>query len=263
MPIEVEFHSEPEFLLVTWSGEITEEEAIKAGDLMESHPNFRIHLNRINDFRKARFNLPPDAIRRVVKAWDERDHVHGVRKNALIVDDVLSSTMLTMFKILKDKDFVKIIVTKDMDEAKAWVESSERFYLVNGKYLELPSLSFLVVDDEVFIQKLAVRILGQMGATDVETATNGKEALDHISSAASKPDVLLVDLNMPIMGGVELLRHLAESNFSGAIILVSGSDEETLAVAEGLAKSRDVNVLGYITKPISPQSLTDVLNKLN
>jgi CheY-like chemotaxis protein len=133
----------------------------------------------------------------------------------------------------------------------------------NGVNLEMQSLSFLVVDDEAFIQKLAVRILGQMGGTDIETASNGKEALDHISSAVSEPDILLVDLNMPIMGGVELLNHLAEKNFSGAIVLVSGADEETLAVAEGLAKNCDVNVLGYLTKPITPQSLTDMLNRLN
>ena len=80
----------------------------------------------------------------------------------------------------------------------------------NGVNLEMQSLSFLVVDDEAFIQKLAVRILGQMGGTDIETASNGKEALDHISSAVSEPDNRLVDLNMPIMGGVELLNHLAE-----------------------------------------------------
>ncbi len=123
MPFKIEFQSDPDFMLVTWSGEITEEEAIQAGDRMESHPDFRANLNRINDFRQTKFNLPPDALRRVANAWDEKDHVHGVRKTAIIVDDELSSTMLKMFKILKDKDFVKILVTKDMNEAKVWVES--------------------------------------------------------------------------------------------------------------------------------------------
>ncbi len=123
MPFEIEFHSDPDFLLVTWLGEITEEKAIELGDRMESHPDFRANLNRIVDFRKTKFDLPPEALRRVAYAWDDRDHVHGVRKTAMIVDDELSSTMLKMFKILKDKDFVKILVTKDMDEAKAWVES--------------------------------------------------------------------------------------------------------------------------------------------
>ena len=123
MPIKIEFHSAPDFMWVTWSGEITEQEVIEAGDRMENHPDFRANLNRINDFRQASFKLPPDALRRVANAWDEKDHVHGVRKTAMIVDDELSSTMLKMFKILKDKDFANIIVTKDEDEAKTWVES--------------------------------------------------------------------------------------------------------------------------------------------
>ncbi|MBT6363713.1 MAG: response regulator, partial [Rhodospirillaceae bacterium] len=74
---------------------------------------------------------------------------------------------------------------------------------------KIGALSFLVIDDEPFVQKLAVRILGIMGATDIETASNGVEALANIDNAATQPDVLLVDLNMPDMGGAELLRHLA------------------------------------------------------
>ena len=124
MAFEIEFQTDPDFILVTWSGEITEEElVIGVAEGVENHPGFRANLNRIMDFRNTIFNLPPDALRRVAYAWDEKDHVHGVRKTAIIVDDELSSTMVKMFQIIKDKEFVKILVTKDMDEAKAWVES--------------------------------------------------------------------------------------------------------------------------------------------
>ncbi len=123
MPFEIEFHSDPDFLLVTWLGEITEEKAIELGERMESHPDFRANLNRIVDFRKTKFDLPPEALRRVAYAWDDRDHVHGVRKTAIIVDEVLSHSISQGFRFIKDSDPVKILVTKDMDEAKAWVES--------------------------------------------------------------------------------------------------------------------------------------------
>ena len=123
MPFEIEFQSDPDFMLVTWSGELTEEKAIELGERMRSHPDFRVDLNRIIDFRQSKFDLPPEELRRVAYAWDDMDHVHGVRKTAIIVDEVLSHSISQGFRSIKDKDFAKILVTKDMDEAKAWVES--------------------------------------------------------------------------------------------------------------------------------------------
>lgn len=128
--------------------------------------------------------------------------------------------------------------------------------------LNVQSRSFLVIDDEPFIQTLVVRLLRQLGATAVATAANGIEALAHLDSAAPQPDVLLIDLTMPEMGGVELMRHLADRGYKGAVILVSGADPETLAIAEGMAKYRDTNVLGFITKPVKPDTLRDMLAKI-
>ena len=120
--------------------------------------------------------------------------------------------------------------------------------------------TFLVVDDEDFIRNLLIRLLRQMGAAKIVTASNGVEALAHLESA--HPDVMLLDLSMPEMGGAELIRRLAERKYTGAIILVSGADQETLVVAESMAKYRDVRILGYITKPVKPEALTGMLQKL-
>ena len=127
---------------------------------------------------------------------------------------------------------------------------------------ELSSLSFLVIEDDSVSEELIVRVLGGLGATDIATASNGVEALDHLDSADRQPDVMLVDLIMPEMSGVELLRHLADREYGGAVVLVSGADEDTLVIAQGLAKSRDLNLLGYITKPVTRQTLSAMLAKL-
>ena len=127
---------------------------------------------------------------------------------------------------------------------------------------DVSSLRFLVVDDEEFIQKLAVRILQKMGATEVATASDGAEALSLVDGAETPPDVMLVDLSMPGMGGAQLLRELANRNFKGAVILVSGADEETLSFAQGMAQHRETNVLGYIVKPLKPEALSEMLAKL-
>ncbi len=122
-------------------------------------------------------------------------------------------------------------------------------------------LSFLVVEDEAFSLAVATKTLGAMGAAGVATAADGIEALAHLAQSAP-PDVMLVDINMPGMGGAELLRHLAEDNYPGAVILVSGADKVTITAAEGLANYRGLNVLGHIVKPMTPDSLSGLLAKL-
>lgn len=128
---------------------------------------------------------------------------------------------------------------------------------------DLSQRSFLVVDDETFIQKLLVRVLGKLGAGSVETAENGQDALEKIAAMDAPPDVMLVDINMPVMGGPALLRELAGANYAGAIVLASGADPETLAVAESMAGMQGINVIGVVAKPVTPPALTEVLDKMD
>jgi FixJ family two-component response regulator len=83
-----------------------------------------------------------------------------------------------------------------------------------------------------------------------------------MENAEPPPDVLLVDLRMPGMSGLELLTRLSERGYGGAVILISGTDEETLAVVWELAKDRNVNVLGALAKPVDAQSLADLLTQV-
>ena len=127
---------------------------------------------------------------------------------------------------------------------------------------DLSQLSILVVDDEVFIQKLLVRILEKLGAGSVEVAENGADALETMAAMDTPPHVMLVDIQMPVMGGPELLRVLADRGYEGAIVLASGADPETLTVAESMAGMHGVNVIGVVAKPVTPSSLMEVLTKL-
>jgi two-component system response regulator len=98
---------------------------------------------------------------------------------------------------------------------------------------DFASRSFLIVDDAPAIRTLLARILGEMGATDVATASDGKQALAHLDAAEAQPEVLFIDLTMPEMGGVKLMQHLATRGYESAVVLVSSADEETLTAAEG------------------------------
>lgn len=117
-------------------------------------------------------------------------------------------------------------------------------------------LSILVVEDETFMLSLVVRILAGLGYPSITTASNGRQALEH---APSTFDVIISDLNMPEMDGVELLGHLATRQFSGGIVLLSGEDERILETAMGLARTQRLNVLGTLPKPLKPEPLKALL----
>ena len=120
--------------------------------------------------------------------------------------------------------------------------------------------AFLIVDDEAFMRSLVTRMLNGLGAHNVAVSTDGRAALNHLSSNLA--DVVLCDINMPGMDGVEFLRHLTQTDFSGAVILISGEDPRVLETARNLAVAHDLVVLGALTKPIKPVDLKALLDKL-
>ena len=65
----------------------------------------------------------------------------------------------------------------------------------------------LVVDDSSTIRRILQRILGQLGFAAYE-ASNGQEALDLLVEIPTVPDVALIDWNMPVMDGLQLIRHV-------------------------------------------------------
>lgn len=125
---------------------------------------------------------------------------------------------------------------------------------------DISVLKLLVVDDDDFILTLSTRILKRIGCGNVTTVNNGRRAVEFLSTSNSGFDVVITDLNMPEMDGIELLRHLAGIKFSGGIILLSGEDERILETAYDLARLHDLNVLGTLSKPLYPDPLKELLN---
>ncbi|MBT3789660.1 MAG: EAL domain-containing response regulator [Alphaproteobacteria bacterium] len=125
----------------------------------------------------------------------------------------------------------------------------------------LGELNFHVVDDEVFIRKLIIRVLGKMGADSekISSSENGADAIAWLDDTTQPPDIILCDLNMPDMDGVSLMRHLATRKYRGGIILVSGEDKRILKAAEDLARAHDLNFLGALAKPVTPDALESLI----
>lgn len=119
------------------------------------------------------------------------------------------------------------------------------------------ALSVLVVDDDELLLDLAVTALESLGCGRITAALSGELALAAIDDQGA--DLVLCDLNMPEMDGVEFLRHLSTRAFEGAIILISGEDKRILRTAESLAKAHGLNVLGAVEKPITAEKLAPLL----
>lgn len=126
---------------------------------------------------------------------------------------------------------------------------------------EKNKLSILLVDDDPFVVNIAVKVLNRLGYENIETAENGKTALEMLLDNNDRHDIIILDLNMPEMDGVEFMGHANNSGFDGGIILLSGEDRRMLETALSLAKTHNLNVLGALTKPINLGVLKNMLNK--
>lgn len=122
------------------------------------------------------------------------------------------------------------------------------------------TLKILILDDEPFMLKLLEQMLTRLGVNQVTTYGNGKSALASLDSSSSQPNVILLDLNMPEMDGIEFVRHLVDKSYFGSIILVSGEDVRMLQTVEKLVSEHKIPMLGYLQKPINPEELSGLLD---
>ena len=120
----------------------------------------------------------------------------------------------------------------------------------------------LIVDDDPFILDHSVCMLRRTGLTDIKTAGSGSEALDILTGkSAHCINLILCDLNMPGMDGIEFLRHLAGHHYHGEIILISGVNNRVLKSAGRLAKAHNLNILGTLEKPLESNQLQQLINR--
>jgi len=117
----------------------------------------------------------------------------------------------------------------------------------------------LVVDDDPILRALAESRFRKRGARTVLSANDGVQALDVLDMAQVEPGFLLCDLNMPNMDGIEFLRHLERRKFGGAIAILSGEHASVIALAESLAQTHKLNVVGKLQKPLKADKLDDLI----
>lgn len=113
-----------------------------------------------------------------------------------------------------------------------------------------PRRRLLIVDDEPLI----LEVLTEHFKTDydVDTALNGADALGAILRA--RPDVVMLDINMPRLNGVEVLKDIKQIDESIAVIMVTANEQVAMA-AEALRSG----AFGYVPKPFDFRYLDHML----
>ena len=117
----------------------------------------------------------------------------------------------------------------------------------------------LVVDDSSLARMFAVRCLQIAGQGDAEfsEAENGKDALDVLSTKAF--DLLVTDITMPVMDGVELVRQMQSvpqlASVPVIVITSAGNQMERKAL-------EDLGAKAVLTKPLTPPVMADVLSRV-
>ena len=124
--------------------------------------------------------------------------------------------------------------------------------------LEKMSAHVVVVEDETGLLESFRFVLESFGLT-VETATNGREGLEKITSEPEKYDAIFTDLKMPVMNGEEMIKKVKESKIMTPIIVVTGGIESEFSQE---FKELEKKVFCIVRKPYSAKEIHSILKKL-
>ena len=119
--------------------------------------------------------------------------------------------------------------------------------------------TILVVEDDTALNDAYKMILGTISQHAVLTAYNGQEALDVIAKQQKDPTIILLDLNMPVMSGIEFLREYQAKNHPGSTIIVFSNYDSHRDIDE----AHELGVDRYGLKArIAPKDLVHLVDSI-
>jgi len=122
--------------------------------------------------------------------------------------------------------------------------------------------SVLIIDDDRMILKLLTIVFEGLGYSDINCFQDAVMALEKLTLNLNNYNLLVLDLMMPELDGIQFLRKLADIEYAGYVVLMSGTDKKILSSLEKLS-SKKLKILGAIEKPVTPAKLKPLLSKMN
>ncbi|MGB0272357.1 MAG: response regulator [Opitutales bacterium] len=113
----------------------------------------------------------------------------------------------------------------------------------------------LIVDDEKHLRLYLRLILSQLGLTTIVEASNGREGIERYK--AVKPDLVLMDVNMPVVEGIEALRGIVDLDADAVVVMVS-----SMATRQVVEDSVKQGATYYIRKDSSKDEIIQIIRNL-
>jgi EAL domain-containing protein (putative c-di-GMP-specific phosphodiesterase class I) len=132
--------------------------------------------------------------------------------------------------------------------------------LIDSASTPTPGLNFLVVEDDDFQRGILMKMLAQLHLGPVYSAADGRTALDVIAQLNEPIDILITDLDMPGMDGMELIRHIGAAEKKVSVIIASALDRSLLSAVETMTRAYGINLLGALPKPVTVETVRALVN---
>jgi DNA-binding response OmpR family regulator len=123
----------------------------------------------------------------------------------------------------------------------------------------MPQPRLLLIDDEPALADFLASAARESG---FDPQVTGHDDAFRDAFVAQRPDMVALDLGMPGMDGVELLRFLSEQDYRAPVLIVSGFDRRVLESAFRLGEAFGLNMVGPIEKPVRFEVLETLLTEL-
>jgi len=196
--------------------------------------------------------------------YEEHRDIHQrflERVQSILDETIQAKGSLAEFIFSLEEQFVSHIKDADLGLEKytAGFENEIGHALLSIEPLSLPdSINIYVVDDEpqqveLMVELLDVANLSALGFTSAEL---------FIKQQVSNFDIILLDLNMPDIDGIEVMRKLYDKGCSPTFILISGFDERVLHSARQFAEAKNLEVATTYSKPIDSRKFIEEIATL-
>jgi CheY-like chemotaxis protein len=114
-------------------------------------------------------------------------------------------------------------------------------------------LRILLLDDDVFMLAVVEDMLRELGQDDITAEASSRRALATLRRV--QPQLLVCDLSMPEIDGIEFMRLAAADGYRGSVLLLSGMDDAVRMAAGRLATAQGLRLVGIEKKPITAAAL--------
>lgn len=122
--------------------------------------------------------------------------------------------------------------------------------MLDNKIPGVGNLRVLLVEDDMFAQRLAASVLRQLGMNNLTIVKDGRAAIDLLGETELQFDLIISDWNMPNVTGLDLLKHVRRTWENMPFLMLTGNANEDFVIT-----ARNNRVDAYVIKPFSAAQL--------